>query len=273
MTKNLYSDGLFQCKRKGILRIHYDPAFTLETILENLASPGTIIKKSIRSEVRQVSDWTIKESQGNIVSRFVRHTFQYQNHRRHWDAACYLTAQGIRVPRPIAFIEKCLPGLHFGNTLISETLEGQRNVEQFMFTLIQHGVGKDTLIRFLDNLATAINGLVKTGAYHADLSGKNIFTRDGDKFWFIDLDAVILNEEYTDDRRLRNHIQLYDSFCDQISDHLLVPFITQILPGNIDARVWMPKVREGQKERRRRIEAIWEKQGKTRPNPGMSQEL
>ncbi len=269
MTRNTYSEGMFQCKRKGLLRIHHDPAIKIETILENLASPGTTIKKSFRSEVRQVSDWIIKESRGNIVSRFVRHTFQYQNHRRHWDATCYLTECGIRVPRPIAFIEKCLPGLHIGNVLISETLEGQRNVEQFMFTLIQHGVGKDTLIRFLDNLAMAINDLVNTGAYHADLSGKNIFTRDGDKFWFIDLDAVILNTEYTDERRLRNHIQLYDSFCDQISDHLLVPFITKLLPGSIDTRVWMPKVREGQQERRRRIEAIWEKQGKTRPNPGL----
>ncbi len=249
------------------MRIHHDANIAVETVLECLESTGTPMKTSNRSAVWRVERWVVKQSRGSFIARTVRHTLQYQKHRRHWDAACYLNRRGIHVPRPIAFVEWCFAGLHTRNALISELLEGQRNVEQHLFTMTRQDVGKEKIVAFLEQLARAINQLNQCNAYHADLSGKNIFTRDGEHFSFIDLDAVILQAQYTEERRMRNHVQLYDSFCDQLSDHLLVPFITQLLPEDIDPRIWMPKVRSGQQERRRRIEAIWEKQGKFRPKP------
>jgi hypothetical protein len=73
---------------------------------------------------------------------------------------------------------------------------------------------------------------------------------------------VELDVPCDDARRLRNHIQLYDSFCDELHDQLLAPFIMRMMPPGTDPRVWLPQVRKGQKDRRRLVEARWEKEGK-----------
>ena len=52
----------------------------------------------------------------------------------------------------------------------------------------------------------------------------------------------------------------YDSFV-TLSDALLVPFIQAMLPEHIDLRIWMPKVRKAQRERRAKVEAYWAKHG------------
>ena len=61
---------------------------------------------------------------------------------------------------------------------------------------------------------------------------------------------------------MKNHVQLYDSFCDLWGDHLLELFIGHMLPSGTDLGPWMVKVRQSQAERRARIEAIWRGQGR-----------
>ena len=251
-----------QVRRIGLRRIWFLPPLEAETILQGLKQPGEVLKSSKKADVWRVGRCAIKESREPWPVGLIKHTFQSRRQRRAWLAAHYLQRQGVGVPAPWAYIEHGVLGLVWRHTMISEYLDGFRNVEQFLGALIQQGAGQDTLRPFLDALADAINALAACKVHHADLSGKNIFTSDGAHFRFIDLDAAELDAEYTEEKRLRNHVQLYDSFCDQLTDHMLVPFIERMLPEDIDPRVWLPKVRKGQKTRRLRTEKKWAKQGR-----------
>ena len=248
--------------RRGRRRIYLSGNVNEDAILTLLRTPGTPIKDSTKTRTWFTPPFLVKESRGPVLVRLVRHTFQRHRHRRPWIAAHHLTAHDVGGPRPIAFIETGFLGLITRTTMVSEYLEGYRDVERFLIALVQQGAGKDTVAQFLAGLTDAVNDLVASGAYHADLSGKNIYTKDGTQFRFIDLDAVSLDVPYDDDLRLKNHIQIYDSFCDMLNDAMLVPFITRMLTTAQDPRVWMPKVRAGQQERRLRIEERWTQEGK-----------
>ncbi len=254
MNELLCCPGL-RVSRKGLRRIYLCDDIPVETLRSAMGTPGQLLKRSKKSTVRRVNGWVLKSTHGAA-----KHTLHRSRYRRHWVAAHHLQRHGVRVARPIAFVEKRLFGIILENTMVTEYLDGYRNVEVFMAALARHGAGRDTVAIFLRGLADAVNRLTGCGACHADLSGKNIFTRDGTSFVFIDLDAVELGREYTRALRLKNHIQLYDSFCDILSDTMLVPFIQRMIPEGSDPRVWLPEVRRGQTERRKRLEARRERQ-------------
>ena len=237
--------------RRGLRKIYLRETLSEEAVLEALREPGEVLKQSPKGEVRVVDGYVVKESRSGGVGTLKRSLYR-NRYRQGWVAAHFLRSHGVDVPEPIAFVERRLMGVVFGNCMVSRHLAGYRNVEQFLGALIKKGAGAQTIEIFLNNLALAMNKLTATGAYHADLSGKNILTRDGQYFYFIDLDAVQLDVPYTEDLRLKNHVQLYDSFCDALTDQVLVPFIEQMLPRELDLRVWMPRVRKEQKERRKR---------------------
>lgn len=239
-------------KRKAWIRQDVTEA-QLEALLAYDAEP---IKESAKSRVRRIGHWVIKETRGSIRRRAAR-----RQHKA-WMAAHYLRQHGIRVPEPLALIERTRLGVVTGSDHVFQYLDGCKNVEAYLSDCIHAEVQGDALATFLAGLATAVNAITAAGAYHSDLSGKNIFTRDGHRFYFIDLDAVELGVSCDDAMRLRNHVQLYDSFCDALSDKLLVPFIQAMLPKHADLRVWMPEVRRAQEKRRARVEAYWAKHGR-----------
>jgi hypothetical protein len=105
----------------------------------------------------------------------------------------------------------------------------------------------------LARLADAIRSLERAGAYHADLSGKNILTREGREFWIIDLDSLRISGLYSRRRRLKNHVQLYDSFCDVFSEEFMDEFIVSLLQEGIDRADWLARVKAGQRNRRARL--------------------
>ncbi len=225
-------------------------------------SKNVVLKESAKTRVYKTGEWVVKESNSAFLKGLLRHTFARNRYRRGWIAAHYLREKGVFTPEPLAYMEKGCLGLLWGNAMVSEYLDEARNVEDFLYALVQRGAGKDTLQNFLTHLAQAVNTLTAADAYHEDLSGKNIFTRDGVRFYFIDVDAVVIGQPYDDEIRMRNHVQLYDSFCDLLNDAMLVPFITQMLTPQHDLRVWMPQVRRTQAERRRKVEERWLKEGK-----------
>jgi len=261
MSELLCADNLY-LEQRGRRMFCARKDITVNMILEVLAMPGESLKRSRKAAVRRVGRTVIKESTDPWPLGLLKYTMQRSRHRRGWIAGHYLRQRGVNVPEPFAYVECGWGRLVWGNAFLYEYLDGFRNVEKFMQALVQRGAGKDTIAGFLERLADAVNGLTGAGAYHADLSGKNIFTRDGTQFYFIDLDAVVLGGVYDDTRRLYNHVQLYDSFCDVLNDAMLVPFITRMLTPEHDPRVWMPAVRKGQHQRRRRVEARWAREGK-----------
>jgi hypothetical protein len=248
--------------RHGFWRCYLRHELSLDELIHGLERPGEYLKNSRKVQVRRVGEWLVKESRGPRALAPVKFTLRRNRYRRAWYAAWRLHAAGVGVPQPIAYIEKGFGPLISGNIMVSEFLEKQRDVETFLRALVQRGAGQDTLAFFFGQLSDAVNRLNAAGAYHADLSGKNIFTGDGKAFTFIDLDAIQLDTPYDDKKRLLNLVQLYDSFCDEISDVLLFPFIEKMLGDGHDPRVWMPRVREGQEMRRLRTETRKERRAR-----------
>jgi hypothetical protein len=244
------------------LRIQRRPDVALDTVLEQIRTLGEILKASRKAETLRVGEWIVKRSRGEGGLGILKHTFQRDRYRQGWHAALHLEARGVPVPRPLAFIERARLGVILGNVLCTEYLDGCVDVEAFADGMIREGVEEAVVQGYLERIAEVVNLLCASGAYHNDLAGKNILTPDGERFFFIDLDGIVLDRPYTDALRLKNHVQLYDSFIDKWDDALLVPFIRQMLPDPEDIDAWMMRVRSAQAVRRARTEAIWRRQGK-----------
>lgn len=249
-------------RRRRLHRIYLCDASLEDAVYGVLGEPGEELKCSEKSGTYRVRDWVLKCLRGNFLTRLVKLTFRSARYRRGWDAACFLRQRGVCVPTPVAYVETGILGLIWRNAFFSDYLAGQQSVEEFLQMQLRRGGKPEIVACFLKDLADAVNSLTETGAYHSDLSGKNIFTLDGHTFCFIDLDAVVLGEPYDDARRLKNHVQLYDSFCDMLNDTVLVPFIERMLTDAQDPRIWMPAVRKGQHARRMLVEERWAKEGK-----------
>lgn len=196
---------------------------------------------------RRVGPWVVKASRAQGGLGVLKRTLQRARYRGAWAASHFLARRGVCVPQPHAFVEEGRFGVIVGNALVTEYLDGCRNVEHYAAGL---AASSDEVAQFLGRLADAVNGLIATGAYHTDLSGKNIFTCDGETFYFIDLDGVVLDLVPTDGQRMKGHVQLYDSFCDLWGADLLDPFIGRMHPDASDQAAWLHAVHEGQRARR-----------------------
>lgn len=256
-TQNLVVDSV------GRLHIERFQDVALEDALEALRLEGPILKASTKSVTRRVGGWVVKESRRSL-REMVKHAAQPNRYRQGWRAACHLHDAGVAVPQPRAYAEIRLGPLMVANAVIMDYLEGAMNVEDFARSLVRRQATDADIAAYLGALASAVNGLEAAGAYHTDLSGKNIFTREGTVFHFIDLDGVILGQPHDELMRLKNHVQLYDSFCDLWDGALLDPFLTAMLPPSQSASQWCDAVRAEQARRRARIEAIWLKEKRLR---------
>ncbi|MCX5768824.1 MAG: hypothetical protein NTZ09_00915, partial [Candidatus Hydrogenedentes bacterium] len=196
-------------------------------------------------------EWAVKLSRIEGGLGPVKRTLARGRYRRAWVAANHLHARGVRVPEPMAYGEWTLFGIVLGNVLVTRFLAGHVNVEVYAAQLVRNSATQEALGAFFAGLASAVNRLTSAGAYHADLSGKNIFTKDGSEFYFIDLDGVVLGRAYCDALRLKNHIQLYDSFCDFCDHDTLARFHARMLTDTDNLEGWMRLVVEGQRARRR----------------------
>lgn len=249
-------------ERSGGRMITHVAEVSSSEVLNALRQQGVALKISKNYVVRRVGEWVVKESRFRGGAGPLRHTIQRARYRRGWVTSNWLEDHGVPVPKPIAFVERSLFGIIMGNALVAEYLDGCVNVEVWAARLVEGKVSQERIVAFLAGLAGVLNRLAESGAYHSDLSGKNIFTCDGSGFRFIDLDGVVLDVPYTSERRLRNHVQLCDSFCDLLDEGLLRAFFGLMLPDGTDADDWFARVREGQKERRNRQEEIWRRQGR-----------
>lgn len=240
-------------------------AVSLESVFETLRATGDPLKTSAKSRTVRVGDRVVKTSAGSLLLNFVRHTFQRARYRRAWRSALHLEAHGVACPSPIAHVEWTAAGCIWRHATVSAYLDGCADVERYLDTMIASGGTSVDVSDYFARLARAVNRLVDAGAVHTDLAGKNILTRDGDTFYFIDLDGVLVAEPYTDERRMANHVQLYDSFIDRVDDSFLVPFLRAMLPERVSIDTWLICVKEAQARRRARTESAWAREGKQPP--------
>jgi len=235
----------------GRLRLYHRADLGAQALLEAIEGGGNVLKTSSKSETRRVGEWAVKRSRLEGGLGPLKRTLARGRYRRAWIAANYLHLRGVHVPEPLAYGEWTWIGIVLGDVLVTRLLAGHVNVEVFAAQLVRDSATQEKLDSFFAGLASAVNRLTSAGAYHADLSGKNIFTKDGAEFYFIDLDGVVLGKPYGNALRLKNHIQLYDSFCDFCDHDTLARFHARMLPDP-EMEGWMRAVVKGQRTRRRR---------------------
>jgi tRNA A-37 threonylcarbamoyl transferase component Bud32 len=251
----------FVVERVGGRLVERRSDVSLDAVLDALKTPGAILKQNHKATTRRVGDWVVKESRRTASER-LKHALRPARYRCGWNAARALTERGIGVPEPVAYVESRLAGRMIGNAMITEFLSGCVSVEEFAQRLVSVGATHARVTAYLGALAKAVADLNAAGAYHSDLSGKNIFTRTGAEFRFIDLDAIVLDRPIAEAASLLNHVQLYDSFCDLWDDSFLEPFLLPLIPSDRNVEGWMEEVRAGQASRRARVEAVWRRQGR-----------
>ncbi len=249
--------------RFGAMNVFRKKEVSLESIAHAIEARGRTLKTSPKSTTLHVNSWIVKGSRRDSYRAILKHCVQPGRYRQGWIAALHLERAGVQIPTPQAYVEFRSHGFRTGNVMIMDYLQDQVNVERFASAMVERKAADEEISAYLAALAEAVNGLSKAGAYHADLSGKNIYTKDGSDFHFIDLDGVVLNRRYTDKLRMKNHTQLYDSFCDFWGDEHLLPFLAQMLPEGHDYRVWAKAVRRSQASRRRRQMDLWKRQGRS----------
>ncbi|NLN94270.1 MAG: hypothetical protein GX130_13330 [Candidatus Hydrogenedens sp.] len=232
-----------------------------EQLQQMMGHEQEVLKETDKSKVSRLGHWIIKRRKTSGGRTALASLARRNMLRMPWYANHYLRQRGVPVPEPLAYVEFGYGGVVTSTASLFQYLNQCRDVEHYLFEFIRQGADVEAISSFLFNLARAFNTLEKSGAWHGDLSGKNIYTGDGKRFYFIDLEAVELKVPYTEERRMKNHVQLYDSFCDALTDTLLFPFIKEMTPESIDLRVWMPEVRRIQEERRTAVEQRWEKYG------------
>lgn len=246
-------------KWDGRERYELAPGIERERVLEALKAPGELMKRSRSFVTKRVGPWVIKTA---WYQGLWRQLTDPGRSRRGWDAARWLAESRVPVPRPIAYVERRMMGIVTRSAVVSEFLEGAVNVEAYARQLAQND-DTNAPRAFLTKLAAAVDAIARAGAWHADLSGKNIFTSDGKVFTFIDLDSVHLHGPDTDERRLKNAVQLYDSFCDVWDDAVLGPCINALAPEGEDAALWFAQMKVEQRKRRTIQLALWEQQGRS----------
>ena len=251
----------FTCGKTGNKRAWYREDVSPKQLETLLTHEAEVLKETPKVRVSAVEHWIIKHRRSMVARSVLSPGRNRERHVCAWRAGHYLRAHGIRVPEPLAYMERSAAGVITSSWHIFQNLLQYRDVESYVSGLIESGADGLSLEAFLHHLAESLASLEACGAWHGDLSGKNIYTRDGVRFYLIDLDAVQLNVPYDEERRLKNHVQLYDSFCDALSDVLLVPFLESLLPQSCDLRTWMPRVRDDQQKRRAKVEAYWAKYG------------
>ncbi|HOE65062.1 MAG TPA: lipopolysaccharide kinase InaA family protein [Candidatus Hydrogenedentes bacterium] len=255
------NDVRLEVVRQGLhtMRIERRAEMPVRTVLDLLKTKGALLKQSKKAETTLVGPFVVKRGRGR--------------NRRAWAASWHLERAQIPVAAAYAYVEHAWLGFVTGNAFLSAALVACCTVEEHAAKLVRGKTDSNDVAEYLARIAALVNRLTESGAHHADLSGKNILTRDGLQFWLIDLDSVVMGKPYTDRLRLKNHVQLYDSFCDLWGDDVLVPFLQAMLPPETDVARWMEQVRKRQLQRRLRTVRAWaiererSERGPNRPTP------
>jgi lipopolysaccharide kinase (Kdo/WaaP) family protein len=213
-----------------------------------LEAPGELLQHTRKYRTRRVGNWVLKESLPNRGIGPLKHTFQRARCRRAWIAANFLDHVGLAAPAPVAFVERGSGGIILGNTFVMEYLEGCADIEVVAADLAARNATEMTQV-FLYRLADTLQAWANARAYHSDLKGRNVMTRNNERFYMTDLDCVTLNRVHTDEMRLRNHVQLYESLLRHLDEETLAPFLEAIVPMGTDVDAWTAQVKRHCAER------------------------
>ncbi len=172
-----------------------------------------LLKQSRKSSVTAVQTRDLRYTPRVVVkeSRFVLPI----RVRRAWVVAHAFTVRGLPVPQHLAVVERRKFGITRAAWLIARHLENAQDLDRYLES--HPNVQRE----FFSQLAQTISTLFGYGIYHGDLSGKNLLIEENGhgrrKFYFLDLESVIMWRKPTHRRRRKNVAQLYRSirrWCD-----------------------------------------------------------
>lgn len=196
----------------GLARVWSTGVVPPQEILRYASEQGTTLSTSYKSEVVRIGDWVVKRSRLNKGAGPLRLTLDRKRYRRGYEAGLLLPRFGIKVPEVAGFVEWGGGGPIWRNALVMRNLKDYQSIRDHALRL--RSASDDTAREFLRSLADSIIRLRDARVYHSDLAYKNVLTLDGEAFYFVDLDSVCCEHEQTVDERLRNAVQLIDSFSD-----------------------------------------------------------
>lgn len=202
--------------------------FDPDTFLSEISNRGRILKKTSKTSSFQWHSYFIKKTDYPILEGIFRHLFLPNRCRNAWNISNYLTHYHVPTPKPIAYLEILKFSLPYQHFFLSEYLSDSYNVEIFVKNEIYSKKGI-TLENFFNTIKKFLILLWGKGIYHKDLSGKNLLTVNGETIYLIDLDSTYLINHFTIKYKIRNLVQIYDSFCDFVDEEILKDLIFTVL--------------------------------------------
>ena len=131
--------------------------------------------------------------------------------RRAWRGAQLLEARGFPVPRPLAVFEKRAAGTLQESWYCSEGLQTQIPLDVYWRNRQPQWTRQQRQV-FLQSLAQFLRAFHAAGLYAGDMRDANLLVEDdGDahwKFYLVDLDHVLHDERLSQQRCLKNLVQL-----------------------------------------------------------------
>ncbi len=215
-------------KKEHYLIWHNIDNSDLSEFLLGVNTNGEIIKETSKTTSYRVGHYFVKKTNYNFFEGILRHNLLSKRCRNIWNISNFLLHHNIPTPKPIAYLEKLKYGLPYQHFFISEYLERSQNVEIFIKNKlhIQNGISLKDFFNALENILLT---LWENGIYHKDLSGKNLLTVNGEIIYLVDLDDTHLINYLDIKYKIKNLVQIYDSFCDFVEEEILKDFIFSIL--------------------------------------------
>ena len=198
----------------SVLRAHEEAKLLHDARLVKESRRGcvTVVQGS---DERYSPRFVVKEPRLGVSIRRSRKTANVMRMRRAWLAANAFRVRGLLVPEHLALAEKTFFGVPHRAWLISRYLEDSQDFDRFLESH-PNAPGE-----FFAQLAETVSTLFGYGIYHGDLSGKNVLIKEIGhrqwRFYFLDLESVILRRKLTTRRKRKNMGQLYRSirrWCD-----------------------------------------------------------
>ncbi|HOJ32134.1 MAG TPA: lipopolysaccharide kinase InaA family protein [Candidatus Hydrogenedentes bacterium] len=225
---------------------------SVKDILAAIKEQGHVLKISPKWQVTRYKDWVLKTSNEAGVFTMVRRSMSRKNAVDICHVSQYMRKRNLPCPEIYAVVEWRLLGMVRRECVISQYLPNSVSVEQYIRDIIKTPAPENGLTQFFQELGNVLRQLLASDVYHSDLSGKNILTADGKNFFFIDLEAVNVRARYTKRKVLKNAVQVYDSFCDMVSDEVLEPFLYSFLPPEWRTRKMLSLIKDKQMKRRQK---------------------
>jgi len=226
---------------------NFDP----EIFLSEIFNKGIVLKKTAKVSSFQWRSYFVKKTNYPIYEGIFRHLFLSNRCRNAWNISNYLIHAHIPTPKPIAYLEMLNYSLPYQHFFLSEYLFDSYNVEIFIKDDIYSRKGI-TLEDFFNTMKEFLLLLWEKGIYHKDLSGKNLLTVNGKSIYLVDLDSTHLINHFTIKYKIRNLIQIYDSFCDFVDEYILKDLIFTVLNDSSLNKLTIiyNKIKELQRQRR-----------------------